>query len=43
MIRPLDSRPQIFYTVRGGGGDDMVLLYALFLPVLILIWIAQDS
>lgn len=25
------------------GGDDMVLLYALFLPVLILVWIARDS
>ena len=42
MIRPLDSRPQIRYTVRGGG-DDMVLLYALLLPVLVLVWIARDS
>lgn len=25
------------------GGDSMILLYALLLPVLILVWIARDS
>lgn len=25
------------------GGDSVILLYALLLPVLILVWIARDS
>lgn len=31
------------HAILYAGGDDMVLLYALFLPALILIWIAKDS
>lgn len=41
MIRPLTSARRC--AILCVGGDSVILLYALLLPVLILVWIARDS